>query len=129
MKKYFLILLTLFTLSFSSCIVVDDDPYSVYSYPRVDYIDYVGHNQVGGTVYIYFDNYCSETKSFTLWIEDPFGSYYMYGRNWRRASTDYYSDPIRLSRYSYGVVPNRSYLCIITSSDGYVSQEFVVYVY
>ncbi len=75
MKKYFLILLTLFTLSFSSCIVVDDDPYSVYSYPCVDYIDYVGHNQVGGTVYIYFDNYCSETKSFTLWIEDPFGSY------------------------------------------------------
>lgn len=128
MKKIIL-LLSVFLLSFSSCIVVDDDPYSVYSYPCIDYIDYTGYNQVGGTVYIYFDNYCPENKSFNLWIEDPFGAYYMYGRYWRPASTDYYSDPIRLSRYSYGVVPNRSYLCIITSSDGYVSQEFVVYVY
>lgn len=127
MKKYLFILLTFFSLSFSSCIVVDDNPY--YYDPCIDYIEYKGHNQVGGTVYIYFDNYCPENKSFTLWIEDQFGSYYMNGHYWRRASTDYYSDPIRLSRYSYGVVPNRSYLCMITSSDGYVSQEFVVYVY
>jgi hypothetical protein len=128
MKKITL-LLSVFLLSFSSCIVVDDDPYSVYYEPCIDYIDYTGYNQVGGTVYIYFNTYCPENKSFRLFIEDPFGSVYINGRNWRPASTTFFSEPIMLQRYSYGVSPNRSYRCIIESSYGYISQEFVVYVY
>ena len=128
MKKILFVLLTIFSLSFTSCIVVDDEPY-VYYEPCIDYINYDGHNQVGSTVYVYFNTYCPENKSFRLWIEDPFGSYYMYGRLWRPASVDHYSSPIRLAAYSYGVQPGRNYLCLITSSDGYVSQEFLVYVY
>lgn len=127
MKKYLFILLAFFSLSFSSCIVVDENPY--YYEPCIDYIDYRGHNQVGGTIYIYFDNYCYETKSFKVFIEDPFGSDYINGRYWRPASSTFFSDPIMLQRYSYGISPNRSYRCIIKSSDGYISQEFVVYVY